>query len=447
MKEHFFNSQIFTSLLTLFILSLGYIVLHFLKKKFCFPAEISRKIVHISLGLTTLSFPFIFRDTWIVWTMCGVSITALLILKYSKLKQSLGASLHSVERHSFGDILFPFSVAVLFQLAHTTPVFYIIPVLVLTLADALAAIIGVYYGKAHYDASEGIKSWEGSLFFFITAFLCIQIPLLLMSDYSNANIIIVSAFIALLITLCEAVSWQGLDNLFIPLGVYITLTNYLNYTLPILFLLCIILTALLIVGIYLRKKSTMNFSALLFSIVLGFLYVTLDPFSFVIPLAMFLLYSYIVRKDQCKLQNSHTVLTILYLNLGGLFWAFMKANGHNNLALDFSVYYCIQIGIISWIHQYYFYKKFSFITPFINAAILFTLVFFIYAYNTDIFSYRSYCKYFLYMVISLVISLAIFVSWSRNKPALNLGRERLIVQGGSAFIGSIIFYVIRSIYA
>ena len=442
-----FSSQIYSLFFTLGLLSVVYICLHFLKKRFSLPAEISRKMIHISLGLTTLSFPFIFKDSLIVWIMCSVSIISLFLLKYTKLKKSLGATLHDVKRHSYGDILFPLSVAILFQLSHTTPVFYIISILVLTLADALAAIIGVYYGKAHYDASEGIKSGEGSLFFFITAFLCIQIPLLLMSDFSNANIIIVAAFIALLITLCEAVSWQGLDNLFIPLGVYITLTNYLNYSISTLILLVFTLIIILVLGICLRKKSTMNFSALIFSIVLGFLYVTLDPFSFVIPLSMFLLYSYIVRKEHDKLQDSHTVLTILYLNLGGLFWAFLRANGHSELALEFSIYYCIQIGIISWIHQYYFYKKFSLVAPFVNSLILFTAIFFIYANQLNIFTYNEYCKYFLYMIISLVISLFLFICWSKKHKELDLKRKRLIVQGGSAFIGSVIFYLIRTIYA
>lgn len=441
------NTQILALISTLSLLGVVFIGLTLLKKRFSLPAEVSRKAIHISLGLTTLSFPFIFKETWIVWLMCAISIISLLLLKHTKLKNSLGSTLHDVDRHSYGDILFPLSVAILFQLSHEQPVFYIVSILVLTLADALAAIIGVYYGKAHYDASEGIKSWEGSLCFLMTAFLCIQIPLLLMSDFSNANIIIVSAFIALLITLCEAVSWQGLDNFFIPLGVYITLKNYLNYNVSTLVLLCFLLTIILSIGILLRKKSTMNFSALLFSIVLGFLYVTLDPFSFVIPLSMFILYSYIVRKEHDRLQNSHTVLTILYLNLGGLFWAFLRANGHQELALDFSIYYCIQIGIICWIHQYYFYKKFSILSPVLNATILFTVIFFIYANKLNFFTYDDYCKYFLYMIISLLVSLSLFILWCKNKPCLDLKRKRLIVQGGSAFVGSVIFYIVRSIYA
>lgn len=447
MLKNLLDSQFFTLSLTLILLGVSYILLYFVKKRFNLAPEISRKIIHISLGLTTLSFPWIFHETWPVWLMSIVSIGLLLILRYSKLRNNLGASLHSVNRHSFGEICFPLSVAILFQLSHQEPVFYIISILVLTLADALAALIGVYYGKAHYDASEGIKSFEGSFFFFITAFLCIQIPLLLMTDFSNVNIILVAFFIALLITLCEAVSWQGLDNLFIPLGVYVTLTNYLNYQTYTLLLLSLTLIFIIICGFYLRAKSTMNLSALLFCIVIGFLYVTLDPFSFVIPLGMFLLYSYIIRKQQKELINSHNVLTVFYLNIGGFFWAFLNNNGHNEFVMEFSVYYCIQMGIISWIHNHLFYKKFSIISPLLHSLILFTVIFFIYKNQLSISFYNDCFYYLLYTTISLFLSLSIFIFWNKKNSDIPMNRTRLIVQGGSAFLGSIIFYTMRIAYA
>lgn len=447
MLTHSLGSQFFSLLLTLILLSGGYIGLSYIRKKFNLPSEISRKLIHISLGLTTLIFPLIFHNTLFVWGMSVISIGVLFLLKYSKLKNSLGSTLHSVDRHSFGDILFPLSVALLFQLSHNEPVFYIVPILVLTLADAFAAIIGVYYGKSHYSATEGLKSIEGSLFFFITAFLCIETPLLLMTHYSVVQIIFVSIFISLLITLCEAVSWQGLDNLFIPLGVFITLKNYLNYHEISLFLLLLTLICLLIAGMFYRGKSTMNLSALIFSIVLAFLYITIDPYSFVIPLSMFFIFSYITRKEQCKLKDSHNVLTIFYINSGGLFWEFLKSNGHMVFALDFSVYYCIQIGIISWIHNFYFYKKINIISPIINSFLLFTITFLLYAKQLNIFGLIFYIKYYFIMLLSLLFSLGIFIFWSKNKEKLNLERKRLIIQGGCAFAGSILFYLLRSLYA
>jgi len=447
MLNTLFENQAVMLCLTLIFLSGLYLSLHFLKKKYEISAEISRKMVHIGLGLTTLSFPWIFYETWPIWLMCIISIVALLGLRHKKFKTTLGQALHGIERQSYGEICFPLSVAILFQLSHQEPVFYIVPLLILTLADAFAAIVGVRYGKSHYDAAEGIKSFEGSLFFFITAFLCVQIPLLLMSDYSSPNIILVALFIALLITLSEAASWQGLDNLFIPLAAYIVLNDYLHFEVLTLILLSCILIAIIFTGLYFREKSTMNVSALLSCIVLGFLYITFEPLSFAIPLSLLIFYSFISRKEHEILKNSHTVLTVFYLNLGGLFWLFLKSAGYQDLYIEFSIYYCIQMGIISWIHQYLFHKRINIFYPMVNALILFTVIFMLYSKQWNVFKNPLYFEYMLYTIVSLVVSLSIFRKWGRKNENFPTTRERFIVQGGVAFLGSVLFLLIRSYYA
>jgi phytol kinase len=432
--------------ITLIYLSGMYVALHFIKNKYELSPEISRKMVHIGLGLTTLSFPWLFYETWPIWLMCAVSVIALVGLRHKKFKNNLGQALHGVERHSYGEICFPLSVAVLFQLSHEEPVFYLVPILVLTLADAFAAIVGVRYGKSHYDAAEGIKSIEGSLFFFITAFLCIQIPLLLMTDFSNSHIILVSLFIALLITLCEAVAWQGLDNLFIPLGAYLILTKYLKFEISMLLMLTVILIGIMIAGLYFRKRSTMNLSALLACIILGFLYITFEPLIFVIPLSMLLFYSFISRKEHAQLKDAHTVLTIFYLNLGGLFWAFLKNSGYESLNLEFCIYYCIQMGIISWIHQYLYHKRTNFVYPIINANILLTVITMLYTGKLNVFTNEKYYYYAFFTTISLTVCLFIFTRWAKKYEVIPTDRERLIMQGGSAFFGSVLFLMLRSIH-
>jgi phytol kinase len=447
MIRNMLDSQIFMLAFTLIFLSGLYIALHFVKNKYEVSAEMSRKMVHIGLGLTTLSFPWIFHDTWPVWVMCGVSIVTLVGLRHKKFRNNLGQALHSVERTSYGEICFPISVAILFQLSHHDPVFYIIPLLVLTLADAFAAIVGVRYGKSHYNAAEGIKSMEGSLFFFITAFLCVQIPLLLMSDFGNAQIILVALFIALLITLCEAVSWQGLDNLFIPLGAYMVLTHYLYFELNTLILLSGFLVAIVIAAGYIRERSTMNLSALLSCVVMGFLFLTFEPLTFVIPLSMLLLYTFIARKKQGELKNSHTVLTIFYLNLGGMFWLFLNSNTNHNFSIEFSIYYCIQMGVISWIHQKVFYGKNKYMFSVINTIFLYTALFMLYSKTWNVFTDHQYFYYMGYTLLALGLSIFIFRKWANNYDEIPSNRERHIMQGGTAFLGSVVFLMLRSFYA
>lgn len=447
MINNILESQIFVLIGTLIFLSGLYIIFSLIKKKYNISAEMSRKMVHIGLGVTTLTFPWLFTETWPVWIMCVVSIITLLGLRHKKFRTNLGQALHSIERESYGEICFPLSVAILFQLAHTDPVFYIVPLLVLTLADAFAAIVGVRYGKSHYDAAEGIKSIEGSIFFFITAFLCIQIPLLLMSNYDNGHIILIALFLAMLITLCEAASWQGLDNLFIPLGTYMVLTNYFNFEISTLLLLTTVLVIILGAAGYIKERVTMKLSALLACIVLGFLYLTFEPLTFVIPLSMLLIYTYIARKEQIQLKNSHTVLMIFYLNVGGLFWLFLDKNSSFNCSIEFSIYYCMQIGIISWIHKYVFHKKNNYIYPIINSLILYTLIYMLYSQSFNVFMNKEYFYYMGYAIISLVVSIFIFSRWAKRHEKMPQDRERCLMQGGSAFIGSILFLIIRSVYA
>jgi phytol kinase len=64
---------------------------------------------------------------------------------------------------------------------------------------------------------RGRKSVEGSAAFFLVAFPCVLVPLLLFTSTDRVGIVLISSLIGLLVMLVEAVSWEGLDNLLIPL--------------------------------------------------------------------------------------------------------------------------------------------------------------------------------------------------------------------------------------
>src|SRR5258708_37971325 len=78
--------------------------------------------------------------------------------------------LYGVNRHFRGDFCWPFSVALLFSLTHAQPLFYVIPVLILALADAGGAMVGTRYGSAPHQTDDGPKSPERSLAGFLVAF-------------------------------------------------------------------------------------------------------------------------------------------------------------------------------------------------------------------------------------------------------------------------------------
>ncbi|KKL56057.1 hypothetical protein LCGC14_2249190 [marine sediment metagenome] len=82
--------------------------------------------------------------------------------------------------------------------------------LILTFADASAALIGIFYGRFQYSTSEGAKTLEGSLVFFQTAFLSALIPILLFTTIGRAETLMIALLMALLAMLLDA--WPTLPE-------------------------------------------------------------------------------------------------------------------------------------------------------------------------------------------------------------------------------------------
>jgi phytol kinase len=207
--------------------------LRFYQRRYSPHPELVRKLLHVPMGLITLTFPWLFYSPIPVLILAGIAIATLSSLRlYQPLKQEFGSVLGSVERQSLGEIYFPISVALVFWFSQGQPLLFCIPMLILTLADAIAAIIGIRYGRFHYTTPDGYKSAEGSTAFFTIAFFSVYVPLLLMSDIGRTETLLVSLILGLLVMLLEAIAWCGIDNLLIPIGSFILLKTHLNMTIP-----------------------------------------------------------------------------------------------------------------------------------------------------------------------------------------------------------------------
>jgi phytol kinase len=183
------------------------------------PAESQRKLVHLALGLYCLAFPWIFIAPWQVAVLCALTLAVLITLRLSKQPSNgLGQALFSVGRNSYGDLLFALAVAIVFFRSGNAPVLYILPVAILTLSDAAAALVGSSYGRRRFTVEAGQKSWEGVALFFLTAWIIAMASLLLLSDVPRLNVILLGLFVAAFGAFIEADSWRGLDNLFVPVA-------------------------------------------------------------------------------------------------------------------------------------------------------------------------------------------------------------------------------------
>lgn len=224
----------YLSVLLVLILTSGLMAaIRVLQKRYVPHPELCRKLMHIGSGIIALNIPWLFQNTQPVLLLCGISLAGLLTMKHSNyLKLNIGRVVGDVDRRSSGDIYFPLTIAVLFLLAKGEPLFYCIPILILTLADAAAALIGIFYGKLHFETPGGVKSVEGSLAFFLVAFLCAYLPMLYFTDFGSKEILLMAFLLAFLLMIVEAAfGWNGLDNLLIPVVGFLILKGLANFAL------------------------------------------------------------------------------------------------------------------------------------------------------------------------------------------------------------------------
>ncbi|TVR45183.1 MAG: hypothetical protein EA402_04855 [Planctomycetota bacterium] len=295
----------------------------------CLDAEGARKLVHILLGLVVAAFPWIFHDIWPVLLLAGLALIALLGLRLQPaLRSGLGAALHDVDRESWGEICFPLAAALLWCLATADPLLFSVPILVLASADAAAALVGVRYGRTELSSGTGRKSWEGAVAFAITAYMAVHIPLLLWSDLGRVECLLIAATFAVLMTAVEAVSWRGLDNLFIPLVGWLFLESWLTEPSAALAEQLAIACALCFVLLLLRRRRTLDDGALAGGMLAVFMAGSIGGWHWLgPPLLVYLAYT-VVWPLPAHEQPRHHSGIMLSVVLPGLLWLMA---GHHGL--------------------------------------------------------------------------------------------------------------------
>ncbi|HVU59258.1 MAG TPA: hypothetical protein VHC98_00225 [Candidatus Saccharimonadales bacterium] len=176
--------------------------------------EYTRKFVHITVGSFVAFWPLFLSRKEIV----GLSLAFVIVVLASQYFQVFRA-VHSVQRPTWGELLFAVSVGALAYVSHDGWV-YLAALLRMSLADGLAAIVGTKFGKTtRYYSFGHAKSAVGSATFFITS-------LAILAGYSifTPNPFSLWFFgIAAGATLLEALAIRGLDNLLVPVLVAVAL--------------------------------------------------------------------------------------------------------------------------------------------------------------------------------------------------------------------------------
>jgi phytol kinase len=189
--------------------------------------EAVRKLLHVGTGLMALPFPWFFHSLWpVVLLAVLASLWMVAVRRFTPLRRYFGDALSGVQRASWGEFYFAVGVALAFWMAHGEALLFWAPVLVLTLADACGALVGVRYGRRRYGRGVDAKSVEGSLAFagVTGAVIC---TMLLLSGLDAARAVPFSLLLALPLTLVEALARRGLDNLLVPLAASLLLRGVL----------------------------------------------------------------------------------------------------------------------------------------------------------------------------------------------------------------------------
>ena len=320
-------------------------------RRFAIGPEGLRKLAHVGTGGLAMPFPWIFSSLQPVLLVCGLALALLLaIAKIPCARARLGGSLHCVDRDSGGEFYFPVAVAILFALARGDKLLYIIPILVLTFADAVAAILGSRYCTVAYEGIGGTKSLEGSVAFFTVAFFAVHVPLLLFSEMSRAQTLFVALDIALVVMLLEAVSWRGLDNVVIPLGVFLLLHIYT--ALPVRDLIFRFIIALLLIAFVLlyRSHTTLQHTALLASALVLYASWGIGGWRWLIaPALLFLSYSYFVPRTYLANTRKDNVLAVASVASAGLLWLYLAhVRDDRGLMFPYTAGYTVHLAILGW---------------------------------------------------------------------------------------------------
>lgn len=313
-------------------------------------AEVSRKSVHLLGGLTALSFPYFFASHWTVLALSGGFVFIVLIAK----RKDILKSIHDVERKSYGAFYYPVAIYLIFLLSSNKPVIYFVSILVMSASDTLAALVGGKYGAIKFDVEGNLKSLEGSVVFFFVTFLCVHLPLILMTDIGRLESVLIAFIIALLVTGFEAISLSGSDNIIVPLGTYFILAKFIKQPVNVVIWQTEILLMIIFAGLimYIRPRL-LKTSGLIAMIMLNYAALSLCNYYWFLPLFLaqimyYLLILSFVHYEGMEKVASFQVKVLLYIGIIPTLFLFIAnaIKDHMSVYLPYLTSITAQVAII-----------------------------------------------------------------------------------------------------
>lgn len=176
--------------------------------------ESSRKFIHIMLANWWFIAMYFFEN--VLWA--SIVPLSFVIINYISYKKNLISVMERESQDGLGTVYYAISLLILaiitFGIKKNLGI-GLCSVLIMGYGDGLAAVIGKKVKSYEYKVGETKKTLAGSLTMFIITFIIVAI----FSRVTNVNLwLIKSITTAIILTVIEAVSIKGTDNITIPIS-------------------------------------------------------------------------------------------------------------------------------------------------------------------------------------------------------------------------------------
>lgn len=177
--------------------------------------EMARKFIHIMLGNWWFIAMYFFTN---VWFAIFVPIT-FIIINYVSYKQDLIKVMEREQQDGLGTVYYAITLLILVIMSfgiYQKPQFGLIPNLIMAYGDGFAAVVGKLVKSKIYQIGETKKSIAGSFTMFMISFIFIIGYLIFKQIFIFWQIILIGFIMAIVVTIIEAISVKGIDNISVP---------------------------------------------------------------------------------------------------------------------------------------------------------------------------------------------------------------------------------------
>lgn len=215
----------------------------YMKKKDLISKFVARKIVHLLTGLVILIVPFFILPLHAIFIAVTLTVAVYFSARDSSVKQlqELYESIGEEEEEKAGRLQGPlfyslsitFLITVFVLFAPAQLYFPICGILIMIISDTLASIWGKKFGRVKIDIAYtgSVRTLEGSLVFFLSAFLLCFFAFYMFGIVAPANqkiltvnlVVIYSTITAFTGTVIELLSPSNLDDLTVPVATTIVI--------------------------------------------------------------------------------------------------------------------------------------------------------------------------------------------------------------------------------